>query len=266
MKKFAKVLLGTLAVCTMAVSFAACRPDDNTEEPEEPVAKTGTTYGLVHGAGYVGKATVTTTDGEITGATLEEVCFPTQVKAGDTVAEEDKVGDYYKTVKYGGVTLVYDAEADGGKGAYTVGEQTFVEYLQTEANCRAYFEAVVEDNVAVVVGGAESKTVMTNAALNKDENGYWTNTKDKEGNSYSRWKVNRDATINYVSEHGVEGLKNLVKSEEGVEDAYGVNAKYWKDSNGVSTGATWSDMFKDEAPENYFTYAQLLISAAEKAK
>lgn len=257
MKKIVKVTLCMLAVCALAATFAACQPE---EEPEEPVVKTGTAYSLVHGAGYVGKATVTTTDGKITGATLNEMCFPTQVKAAETVADDDKVNGYYKTVKYGSVTLTYDAEAE----AYTVGGQTFVEYLQTEANCQAYFEAVAAGNVAVVVNGAEDKAVMTNAALNKDVNGYWTNTKDKDGNAYSRWKVNRDATVNYVKEHGVEGLKNLTQAEA-VEDSYGANAKYWKDSNGVSTGATWSDMYKAEAPTNYKTYAQLFIAAAAKA-
>lgn len=256
MKKFVKVILGTLAVCTMA-AFAACQTE---QEPNVPVVKTGTAYSLVHGGSYVGKATVTTTDGEITDATLNEICLPTQVKAGGNVAADDQVNGYYKTVKYGEVTLTYDADAS----AYMVGEQTLVEYLQDAAKCEAYFEAVAAGNVAVVVNGAEDKTVMTNAALNKDENGYWTNTKDKEGNSYSRWKVNRDATVTYVLEHGVEGLNNLTQADA-VEDAYGANAKYWIDSNGVSTGATWSDMYKAEAPANYLTYSQLLITAAAKA-
>lgn len=261
MKKLVKVLLCVLSLCVMTTAFAACNGGNDDGGNTDPVVKTGTAFGLVHGAGYVGKATVTTTDGEITGATLEEMCFPTQVKAPETVAADDKVGDYYKTVKYGEVTLTYDAE----QGSYLVGTEKLVDYFQTEANCKAYFEAAAANNIAVVVGGAEDKTVMTNAALNKDENGYWTNVKDKEGNPYSRWKVNRDATVNYVKEHGVEGLSSLVKAEEAVEDEYGKSSTYWKDANGISTGATWSDMFKEEAPANYKTYAQLLIAAADKA-
>lgn len=260
MKKLVKVLLCTLSACIMATAFTACNGGNNDGGNTNPEVKTGTAFSLVHGGSYVGKATVTATDGKITGATLEEMCLPTQVKAPETVADDDKAGGYYKTVKYGSVTLTYDAEAK----TYRVGEQTFGEYLQTEANCKTYFEAAAANNIAVVVGGKDDKTVMTNAALNKDVNGYWSLT-DKDGKTYSRWKVNRDATVSYVKEHGVEGLKKLVKATQAVEDKYGKSSTYWVDSNGVSTGATWSDMFKDEAPANYKTYSQLLIAAAAKA-
>lgn len=258
MKKIINLLLCSLLICGLVLPFSACNNK-----------MTGETYGLVHNAGYVGKATITKSGDKITDATLEEMCLPTQVKATADVPEADRVdvvsGDpatttyYYKTVKFNDVTMTYDME----KG-YMVGNQTLKEYFQNEDNCKAYFEAAKGNNLIVMVGGQEKKDVMTNALLNKDENGYWTR-QDANNNNYSRWKVNRDATVNYVKEYGVEGLKNLTQSTETVKDSYGVDAKYWKDANGVSTGATWSDMYKATNPTDYYTYSQLLLKAADKA-
>lgn len=268
MKKIIKLLICALMICIMVIPMTACQ--DNGKK--DPVVKTGTAYGLVHGGSYVGKATITKTDDKVTDATLEEMCLPTQVKATAEVAEDDRVdvttgeGEsakttyYYKTVKYDNVTMTYDAQ----NNSYMVGDQKLADYLRTEANCKAYFEAAAANNLSVMVGGKEDKTIMTNDALNKDKNGYWTK-QDKNNKSYSRWKVNRDATVNYVKQHGLDALKNMTQAEA-VEDAYGAQAKYWQDANGVSTGATWSDMYKATAPENYYTYVMLLNKAAENAQ
>lgn len=262
MKKFVAVALAGVSACALCFGLAACKEDETNEEA-------AVAYGLVHGGSYVGKATVEVDkDGKVTDATLNEVCLPTYVTADDSVAAEDKVTvtvtdhgsevekSYYKTVSYGDVTLTYDATAKD----YKSGSTTMAEFFQTEANAKAFFEAVMENKVSVSVGGENKTDIMNKASLCKEENGYWT-TKDDEDNSYSRWKVNRDATVEYVKENGVQMLATLVRNTEGTTDDYGANAKYWVDGNGVSTGATWTDMNSDTSEANYFSYAQLFVKA-----
>lgn len=233
MKKLFKALLvfacaGTL--CAGALAMSACGGSKDTGA-----------YGLVHGAGYVGYATVTVDkEDKVTDATLTEYCFPTQVKDAD--------GGYYSEVSYGKVTMKYDEE---GK-TYKVGEQTLKEYFKDEANCKAYVDAVNGGKVYVTVDGAKKNDVMTKASLCKDENGYWsTNLNGKLG-----WKANRDATVNYVKENGVSKLLGLVKATEGD------NAGYWVDSANVSTGATWNDL--NTTKEGSLSYAQLIVNAYNK--
>ncbi len=255
MKKLIKILICLAVIFALSLPVACNIDGEGTQ---------GVAYGLVHNAGYIGKATVTRNDSRITDVTLEEMCFPTQVTAGEDVAQTDRVTvgegtkakSYYKTIKYDDVTMVYDAE----QNTYMIGNQKLTDYFQTEENCKKYFEAVSQGKVKVMIGDEEKGDIMTKAKLSKDENGYWTK-EDSNGNSYSRWKVNRDATVNYVKEHGIDGLKKLTQSTEAVKDSYGVDSKYWKDSDNVSTGATWTDMYKDTAPTNYYTYSQLLIKA-----
>lgn len=264
MKRIAKIVVGITMAATLAAGagvLAGCTP--------KAADKTGEAYGLVHGAGYVGYSQITTNGDSVKELTLTEVCLPTQVKAGDDVAEADKVNGgteekptyYYKKVSYGSVTLTYDATAKD----YKVGETAFKTYLESEANCKAYYEAVKNNAISVTVGAETKKDVMTYKTLSKEENGYWTK-QDANGNSYSRWKVNRDATVKYVKDKGLKNLKNLTKSDEAVKDSYGADAKYWMDGT-VSTGATWNDFNpSDKGGKVYYTYAELILKANEAAK
>ncbi len=236
MKKLFKALLvfacaGTL--CAGALALSACGGSKDTGA-----------YGLVHGAGYVGYATVTVDkEDKVTDATLTEICFPTQVKDAD--------GGYYSEVSYGKVTMKYDEE---GK-TYKVGEQTLKEYFKDEANCKAYVDAVKDGKVYVTVDGAKKNDVMTWSALCKDENGY--------GGTKFDWKKNRDATVNYVKTYGVAELLKLepeswTTKEDGSKTPNGV----WSDSNNVSTGATWTDM--NTRKDGSLSYAELMVKAFNK--
>lgn len=269
MKKIAKVITGVAlltALSATATVLGACGEKETTA--------TGEAYGLVHGAGYIGYAKVTVTGDNIDDVVLKEVCLPTHITAPESVAAADKVtgtvsdhgeivqSDYYKTVSFGGVTATYDATIPEGattsKG-YMVGNQTLLKYLETEVNAKAYFDAVITNSVTVNGG---DKTVMTNKALNKEENGYWERT-DKNGAKYSRWKANRDATVSYVKSNGVGNLKNLVLSSTATADKYeDKEVKYWMDGN-ISTGATWADLNKSGA-SGYYTYAALITKAYDQ--
>lgn len=259
MKKIAKIAVGiTLAASLAATAGALAGCGD--------AAKTGEAYGLVHGGSYVGYAKITVKGDNVTDLTLTEVCLPTQVKAGGTVADADKVvvsetAAYYKTVSYGSVTLTYDAD-----NGYMVGTQKLAEYLNNEANAKAYYEAVTSNAVSVTVGGEKKTDIMNKATLSKEENGYWTK-KDKDEKDYSRWKWNRDATVNYVKTNGVAGLSTLVKSEtNNGKDLADADVKMWVDGNGIITGATWSDLNPtDKKGKTYFTYAELITAANTNA-
>ncbi|MEG2116148.1 MAG: hypothetical protein RRZ69_00535, partial [Clostridia bacterium] len=162
-----KVLVVVLAIALTLTMFSACG-----KAPAEP--KTGEAYSPVHGGNYIGKATVTVLDGKVTAATLDEACYPTEVQATADVAAADKVvvGEgakaktYYKTVKFAGVTAIYDVDT------YKVDGVAFKTWALTEANAKKYFDAVVANDVAVVVGGAEKKDLMTAKTLLKSQNGY----------------------------------------------------------------------------------------------
>ncbi len=264
MKKFVAVALTGVSMCALCLGLTACQGGDND----------GAAYALVHGGSYVGEATVTVDkDGKVTEATLNEVCLPTYVTAGEDVAADDKVTvtvtdhgsevekSYYKTVSFGDITLTYDAT----ENTYMNGTTKMADFFQTEANAKAYFEAVMANKVSVTVGGEKKTDIMNKASLCKEENGYWTR-QDADGKDYSRWEMNRDATVNYVKEHGVEELDSLVRNTEAEKDEYGVDAKYWVDTNGVSTGATWSDMNSDTTGKGYLSYVQLILKAYDAAK
>lgn len=227
MKKITKTLVTLACVATLGAGVCAMSACGGGE-------KTGEAYGLVHGAGYVGYATVTVSNDKVKDATLTEVCFPTEVKkSADT---------YYSSVTYGEVTMTYDVDAK----TYKVGTQTLKEYFKSEANCKAYYEAVVGNKVKA--DGAEN--IMTKAALCKDDNGYWsTNLGTKLG-----WKANRDATIKYVEENGIDNLLKLVKNDD---------TGIWMDGT-VSTGATWNDLNSEK--EGSISYAQLIVNAYNAAK
>lgn len=252
MKRIAKIAVGITMAATLAAGagvLAGCTP--------KAADKTGEAYGLVHGGGYVGYPQITTNGDSVKELTLTEVCLPTEVEAGSDVAEADKVNGgteekptyYYKKVSYGSVTLIYDATVKG----YKVGETAFKTYLESEANCKAYYEAVKNNAISVTVGTETKKDVMTYKTLSKEENGYWV-----QGEKYKLgWKGNRDATVKYVKDHGVKNLSNLEKNAD---------TKVWMDGS-ISTGATWNDLNpSDKKGKVYYTYAELILKANEAAK
>lgn len=275
MKKFVKITAGVVlaaAFATTAGALAGCSGGSGKSGE-------GEAYGLTHGGDYVGYVKIVYKSDKISDLTLAEVCLPTHVEASADVAETDKVTGtisnhgtpaqktYYKTISYGSVTFTYDATIPEGaqfsKG-YVTGNKTIGEYFATEANAKAYYEAVTSNSVKVTVGGQQKTDIMNNATLNKDENGYWTR-EDKNGNEYSRWEMNRDATVKYVKENGVGKLNALTKSETQSDDAKeDKKVSYWTDGT-VSTGATWSDLSK-EGDLSYYTYAKLILKADEAVK
>ena len=254
MKKTSKivaVVLAALLVVAAVVVLAACNGGDNAA------------YGLVHNKGYVGKATVKMAGGKVVEATLDEACFPTQVTAkeadGDYTVDVEKTNNagtvhtfYYKTVKWEGVTAVYDA-ADG----YKVGDKKLVDFFADEANCKVYFEAVAANGITVVTSAGEKTDIMNAASLLKSQNGYWGTPAEKA----LGWKANKDATINYVIENGFDGFEGIEKTSKDngtIVDHSSTNAKLDNevvDKNGVATGATWTD---------FMDYFNLLKAAAGK--
>jgi hypothetical protein len=256
MKKITKFVMGVVALATLsagALGFTACGEKTTT----------GEAYAPVHGGSYIGYSKITVKGDKVTDLTLTEVCYPTQITAADTVAEADKVTNssnktYYKTISYSGHEFTYDATAS----AYVLSDgTTFGDYMRVESNAKEYYEAVVGNSISVTVGGAKKTDIMTYKTLSKEENGYWTKTYGDNDTEYSRWKLNRDATINYVKENGVANLLKLTKSTTAEKDAYGADAYYWMDGT-VSTGATWSDLYKDNGSSvGYLTYGQIITKA-----
>ena len=208
-----------------ALALVACGP-------QEKVA-----YGLVHGKGYVGKGTIVVAGGKISSASIDEACLPTYVVASEasddtvtaTVLDHGKEVQkhFYKTVKFAGVEMVYDAT-----NGYQVGSTKMVDWFATEANCEKWFEAVASDSVSVMIAGKEDKTIMTSAKLLKSKNGYWgTPAENALG-----WKANMEATCAYVVANGFAAESFEQVAGEGKLD----NEKV--DNLGVHTGATWTDM------------------------
>ncbi|MGN0824482.1 MAG: hypothetical protein ACI4MB_05375 [Candidatus Coproplasma sp.] len=258
MKKIAKVVVGitmAAAVAATAGAIAGCGS-----------SKTGEAYGLTHGAGYVGYSKIVVSGDKVKDLVLTEVCLPTEVTAGDTVAAADKVTGtyvkrgktytavYYKSVTVGSTAFTYDETIPEGSQAsigYKMSDgTTLLSWLSTETNCKAYYEAVTTNAVKVTVGGEQKNDIMNNASLSKEVNGYWTLE-----NGTSQWKTNRDATVNYVKTNGVANLTKLKKNAD---------TSIWMDGE-ISTGATWSDLNPDTS-DGYFSYAELIIKANEAAK
>ncbi|MBQ8434310.1 MAG: hypothetical protein IJX23_05870, partial [Clostridia bacterium] len=140
---------------------------------------------------------------------------------------------FYKTVKFAGVEMVYDAT-----NGYQVGSTKMVDWFADEANCEKYFEAVAKNEVSVMIAGKEDKTIMTAAKLLKSQNGYWS-TNANIGTEALGWKANVDATCKYVIENGF-GATEFERVAEGSQT--GVLDNEWVDNNGVKTGATWTDI------------------------
>ena len=269
MKKIAKISVGIALAAAFATTAGALAGCNNASGKNG----TGEAYGVTHSsadvARFVGYAKVTYQNDKITDLVLTEVDCPSQIKATESVPEADRVAVagtsstsyYYKTVSYGSVTLTFDAAL----GDYKVGDTDFKTYLQSEANCKVYYEAAINNQIKVKIGDEQKGDIMTKAALSKEENGYWT-TEDKDGQNYSRWKMNRDATVKYVKENGVDKLLSLTKSTTEVNDLKeDKKVKPWTDGT-VITGATWSDLNPTPAPTTYVSYAQLIVNAANAVK
>ncbi|MGN1373113.1 MAG: hypothetical protein ACI4VK_03580 [Candidatus Coproplasma sp.] len=269
MKKIAKVVIGVTMAATVAATagvIAGCSS-----------SKTGEAYGLTHGAGYVGYSKIVVNGDKVNDLILIEVCLPTHVTADETVADGDKVNgtysnhgavataDFYKTLTIGSTVFTYDVTLSGDYsiGYKTAEGTTLLSWLSSEANCKAYYDAVTTNTLKVKIGTEEKTDVLNNANLSKEENGYWGRT-DKDGNSYSRWKMNRDATVNYVKTYGVANLTSLAKASKTVPDTKeDKDVTYWMDGE-ISTGATWNDL--NSTSDSYLSYAQLIINANEAAK
>lgn len=229
----------------LAVQNALLQGKDNKNCVAIDIGTVGTAYGLVHRQGYVGIGTITVKFGKIAAATLNEACFPTQVKADASAGEYavEVSGTYYwKTVKFGNVTMVYDATA-----GYKVGNETLKEYFAKASHCEAYAKAVMADKVAVETKDGDKTDIMTSKTLLKSNNGYWSGDLIHEGQL--GWKANVDATCKYVVANGFDGFEGVVITDENKADFIKDNSatnplldNEFVDKNGVKTGATWTDM------------------------
>lgn len=263
----------------LAVQNALLKYQTKTDKPENPncvlldLGKSATAYGLVHGQGYVGQATVTVKYGEITDAKLDETCLPTYItatgEADGTYLVSGKLIDhgspatktFYKTVRFADVTMEYSTEeidatytqnnevktTKVSKG-YMVGNKTMLEFFADEANCKKYAEAVANGKVTVATVDGDKKDIMTAAALVKSQNGYWSGNKINAGQI--GWKANVEATLKYVKQYGFDGItaKDDLKYQDGYDkdsDKNKTDLMYneWFDKNGVATGATWTDLW-----------------------
>ncbi|MEG1706480.1 MAG: InlB B-repeat-containing protein, partial [Clostridia bacterium] len=208
----------------------------------------GVAYGLVHGQGYVGQATVSVNHkGVVTDATLDEACFPSQVVlSAEEQAKLDK-NDYttfagkhgstvgYKTVKFGTYTLVGDGVT------YKSGDKTIVELFADEVAAKAYFEAVVAGDVKAVLVGNKT-VVLTAEQLLKSKNGY--------GGTSFNWAKAVEATTQYVIDNGFDAtIGGFEINKDGM----------YQDNNGISTGATWVDI------ADYYTILKEAHAEAVKA-
>ncbi|HIT78519.1 MAG TPA: hypothetical protein IAD47_07045 [Candidatus Limihabitans stercoravium] len=222
-------------------------------------------YGLVHGNGYVGKATVTVdANGVVTDATLDEACLPTYVTAEEPVegvTTTDKVTShgsevtkhFYTTVKFGGYTATYDLATH----TYLINGLPMLDRFQSTVYARAWFEAVYTDSVVVVVsadGKTEDGEIMNSATLLKSQNGYW----NKPTEPALGWEENAVATSTFF----VENYEAFVPAfyQNGPENLfYGHSSNgqpwFW---NGINTGATWTDM------EDYITL--LVVAYAQPSQ
>ena len=192
-------------------------------------------YGRVHKK-YAGQATVYVVAGKLVAASLDEACLPTQVQAGESLGEytvEVSGKHYYKTVKFGDVTMVYDATA----GDYMVGTTKAADWLLEAANSQKYFEAAAANQVKAVKSATE-EVVMTASQLLKSLNNYWPTTHNGVvSGSALGWQANVIATCNYVVANGF-AAESFTTVEEGTAPL----ENELVDNNGVKTGATWTDM------------------------
>lgn len=241
---------------------------DSTKNPScvsVDLGQSATAYGLVHGQGYVGQASITVKNGSITVADLDEACLPTYVTSKEAIENVTVVGKYlnhgkvspanfYKTVKFGGVTMTYDAtianpsdeESKQVSKGYMVGNQTMLEFFADANNCKTYFDAVAKDAVSVTTASGDKTDIMCAATLLKTQNGYWN---PPAANALG-WAANVKATCDYVKAKGFANVaaKEDLQHKEGYvssSDTVTADKMYneWLDKTGAQTGATWSDMW-----------------------
>lgn len=222
--------------------------------------KVGKAYALVHGAGYVGKATASYTvdyhgNKALAAVTLHEYCLPSYITVADTtgMAESDYVTGtvtdhgndvqktFYKTMTYGETTLT--ASIADKKVTYTDAEGA--NPFLTEEGCEAWATAV--ENNAVTVKLAAGDRTVGHAEFSKDENGY--------GGTKFDWEMNRDATVAMAMDYDIDVA--LAATKEGSSDG-----KHWV-VDGVETGATWTDL--NTVKEGSTSYLQLIKNAMDKA-
>lgn len=232
-----------------AVNNAKSAMDKVAKAPA--ATKDYTSYGLVHGNGYVGKATVTVdANGVVTNATLDEACLPTYVATkepveGFTTNDEANPGkgnkNFYTTVKFGGYTATYDLATH----TYLINGLPMLDRFQSTVYARAWFEAVNTDSVVVVSadGKKEDGEVMNSATLLKSQNGYW----GKPTEPAIGWEENAVATSTFFVENYEAFVPSFYKyGPENLFYGHGSNGQPWF-WNGINTGATWTDM------EDYIT-------------
>ena len=243
-----------------AVNNAKSAMDKVAKAPA--TTKDYTSYGLVHGNGYVGKATVTVdANGVVTNATLDEACLPTYVTAKEPVegvTTTDKVTShgsevtkhFYTTVKFGGYTATYDLATH----TYLINGLPMLDRFQSTVYARAWFEAVNTDSVVVVVsadGKTEDGEIMNSATLLKSQNGYW----GKPTEPAIGWEENAVATSTFFVENYEAFVPSFYKyGPENLFYGHSANGQPWF-WNGINTGATWTDM-KDYVTLLVVAYAQ----------
>lgn len=255
MKKLFKSLLVVACVGAIGAGVAAMAACGGA-------TYTGEAYSLTHGTNrFIGYSSITIDkDGNVKKLTLTEVDLPTQVKGSDE--------SVYVEVKYDDVTMKYNAE----EKAYYVGDVTMTAFFADEAKCEAYYKAAIGNKITGKTEKGKEESI-TKSVLSKEENNYWTCDKLEDGSwdnhaqapyskdAYSRWKWNRDNTVAYVKKNGVAGLVALSKDDKTktVTDPQGNSVVVWADANGVSTGATWSDLAG--VKNGYLSYSQLIMKA-----
>lgn len=251
-------------------SFVMPKNDVTVNVSFSDAYKTGKAFALVHKGGYVGAADVelvssmnySTHTNEITilGANLHEVELPTSLNvsaeekatlaASDYIeatvmshgSEVNKV--YYKTVKFGDVTLT---------GAYDAANKSFkyegADFSKEEV-CEAYYNAVMNDGVTLVLSTGNRN--VGHAKLNKEENGYGVAGKFD-------WKMNRNKTVGAFVQYGPEAMKASTLKED---KQWHVTDSKNKDKD-IAIGATWTDLNSKPA-SGYVSYVDLLVNAYNK--
>ena len=149
---------------------------------------------------------------------------------------------YYKTVKFGDVTLT---------GAYDAAKKSFkyegADFSKEEV-CEAYYNAVMNDGVTLVLSTGNKN--VGHAKLNKEENGY--------GGTKFNWKMNRDKTVGAFVQYGPEAMQastlNTGDKQWHVTDS--------KDKD-IAIGATWTDL-NSKPTSGYVSYVDLLFNAYNK--
>ena len=228
--------------------------------------KTGEGYGLSHRSAAVTGAFVTTitamdysthtTSTTVLGANYHEVEFfdgeisdvtgltadtdYVTVTETDASTSETTTTYYYKTVNVGDVAFTYNTD----DSAYeTADGTTLAVWCQTEANAKTYYDAVMNNNINVVLSSGNGATIYTKATLNKEDNGY--------GGTRYDWAGNRNAVCYFLQNYGMDALLATVQNETSGEWE-------WTNPDGdVVTAGTANDINSDPT-DGHLSYAQIL--------